>query len=1126
MRKNVLKFVLLSLFTISLLNLHAQRPDRKFFDVKNMLPTSPDAALLGRFGDIPIGYYTGTADISIPMFVIKEAGLEIPITLKYHGSGIKVSDESGWVGLGWSMEPAGSIIQVVNGKEDNLDHLVLNASDGYDFFKENMLLGDYSEKTTSTENRAIGLVMTGHGRPDYYYYNIPGYSGKFYINPETKEVVLMDKKSNIKILMPNSSDWTIITNEGHKFYFSIHEFSEGTIGEYSGHTYKLSKIELNNGKKIDFSYSDGFYQSYAYSESMHSDFPLGVGGGGLKTSTSTTTHHTKFLRRINAPNMEIEFVLEDRDDMVGIADDDGIPDNGSLSTKRLKSIVLRDVVDRKSIKSFDFNYSYFSYSQIGGSFINWPQNSLDKGGKRLKLNSIIENGFTKTALKVPGRPYVFSYNETVDLPLKTSFAKDFWGYYNAKNNTGALPDLSYYRYSGFPEYQNLPAEFLNAYGKGANRSVNRNSIQAGILTKIVYPTGGYSEFTYESNSFSNYNYPDLDQMTSSATRVNAEDKNNPNDTRSKQFTIQNSQTVKIINVVNRGPNLNLPFNSILPSSVYLVRIKEGGSDVRTIKTWQVQNSLEHIQSYQTSGMIRWEEDLFLEYVPNTYYVISTHLPDEIGPQNSSTQSASVSSQIDYFKEDNTTLKSSYGAGLRIHSIANFTAAGVLAGTKFITYTDDHLNTTGLLMSPLKHLYSKTMYFSVLVFSQVDGTKIGANHSTVNPWFISSESSVPFSDAAMGSPVGYSRVQERNYSGSEINGYHDYYYQNFQSKVKINNPSVPDLRNGLLDREVILTSTRDTVKLVQYQYLEKEANFFRGFNVFENFGGYDFANPQDIGFVYVWFPAGLRFSINSYPNNASWFLPEKKTTYDYFNGNKIKSTEDYSYNSIGQMSVFTSLNSKLKEVKNHYKYVIDDNSSDQAIQALKTQHVLNQLLADSVTVGGIETSKFKYNYSLSLGAGSRAVQSLIESSYGGSSYSTEVSFDKYDQYKNLRQFSKHGKTTTIIWSYDSSMPVAKIDNVSYIDIQNIVGLTALENFSALRKPTETDVKTFFDQLRIHSSLKSAHITLFGYDELNKLVSQTDAKGMLSTYVYDDFQRLMYIKDQNGSIVKSYEYYFKP
>src|SRR5882757_6825583 len=96
---------LLLLFLVSMGVLHSQAQSIPKFDVKNILATSPEAAMLGRFGDIPISYYTGTADISIPIYTIKEGGVEVPVVLRYHGSGVKVDDEATNVGLGWSLEP-------------------------------------------------------------------------------------------------------------------------------------------------------------------------------------------------------------------------------------------------------------------------------------------------------------------------------------------------------------------------------------------------------------------------------------------------------------------------------------------------------------------------------------------------------------------------------------------------------------------------------------------------------------------------------------------------------------------------------------------------------------------------------------------------------------------------------------------------------------------------------------------------------------------------------------------------------------------------------------------------------------------------------------------------------------
>lgn len=105
------------------LTTEAQNRNQPLFDKKTMTPTSPEMALLGRFGDVPIGHYTGTANISVPIYNIKFDDFELPIVINYHNSGVKVEDQATNVGLGWSLEPGGAIIQQVNGRGDELDRL-------------------------------------------------------------------------------------------------------------------------------------------------------------------------------------------------------------------------------------------------------------------------------------------------------------------------------------------------------------------------------------------------------------------------------------------------------------------------------------------------------------------------------------------------------------------------------------------------------------------------------------------------------------------------------------------------------------------------------------------------------------------------------------------------------------------------------------------------------------------------------------------------------------------------------------------------------------------------------------------------------------------------------------------
>jgi hypothetical protein len=47
----------------------------------NVIPPSPNAAALGKYGEIPVSYYTGVPNISIPIYEIKTRDLSLPISL-------------------------------------------------------------------------------------------------------------------------------------------------------------------------------------------------------------------------------------------------------------------------------------------------------------------------------------------------------------------------------------------------------------------------------------------------------------------------------------------------------------------------------------------------------------------------------------------------------------------------------------------------------------------------------------------------------------------------------------------------------------------------------------------------------------------------------------------------------------------------------------------------------------------------------------------------------------------------------------------------------------------------------------------------------------------------------------
>ncbi|MBS7566473.1 hypothetical protein KHS38_18860 [Mucilaginibacter sp. Bleaf8] len=82
---------------------------------------SPNVTEIGKYGEYPVNTATGVPSIDIPLYTIKGKKLELPISLSYHASGIRVDQEASFIGLGWVLNSGGVITQVVKNKPDEGD---------------------------------------------------------------------------------------------------------------------------------------------------------------------------------------------------------------------------------------------------------------------------------------------------------------------------------------------------------------------------------------------------------------------------------------------------------------------------------------------------------------------------------------------------------------------------------------------------------------------------------------------------------------------------------------------------------------------------------------------------------------------------------------------------------------------------------------------------------------------------------------------------------------------------------------------------------------------------------------------------------------------------------------------
>ena len=61
-------------------------------ELPSIIPPSPEAAGLGKYGQYPVSLHTGVPQISIPIYTLKGKQLSVPISIDYHASGFKVDE--------------------------------------------------------------------------------------------------------------------------------------------------------------------------------------------------------------------------------------------------------------------------------------------------------------------------------------------------------------------------------------------------------------------------------------------------------------------------------------------------------------------------------------------------------------------------------------------------------------------------------------------------------------------------------------------------------------------------------------------------------------------------------------------------------------------------------------------------------------------------------------------------------------------------------------------------------------------------------------------------------------------------------------------------------------------------
>ena len=422
----------------------------------NVISPSPNVASLGKYGDIPVSYYTGTPNISIPIYEVQNGDLSLPISISYHASGIKVAEEASRVGLGWALHAGGVISRSVMGLDDfagtpssyhNKNAPELPTANNADIYAEELIqVCDLSFVGSGAFNMPVGFIgatpnETYDFEPDQYTYNVGGSSGKFILNQAKEAILGNQEKIQITCINNGSSGWEITTSDGVIYTFDTYETYRTNGQPFGTHksAWYLDKIESPSGDVIEL-----FYQNLgpqyikpvgAYFE-QQVPFTFGstenqTGISAYQETVEGKEYETVVLDYIDFPNGQVKFVYGSRDDLDG---------DMKLETIEIFKKLPGGGVEATPFKEFDFAYDYF---------VSTNDQDFNTGNayatKRLKLLSVTESG-TYGGGSDSKPPYEFTYYEgtsQTNLPAKTSFARDHWGYFNGKTgNTSLIPNYS------------------------------------------------------------------------------------------------------------------------------------------------------------------------------------------------------------------------------------------------------------------------------------------------------------------------------------------------------------------------------------------------------------------------------------------------------------------------------------------------------------------------------------------------------------------------------------------------------------------------------------------------------------------------------------------------------------
>lgn len=521
---------------------------------------SPIATSLGKFGDLDMDLNTGRSNVSVPLYNLDEKGIPLNIYMSYDTGGVRVNDMPGWVGQNWTFNAGGIITRTVKGKSaDEMFFSQAESGNVYDwkgyFYYKDLLNGNNWNSPSYLANLAGNALHYPDYEPDIFTFNFMGYSGKFFLGSDGEWKV--SSASNLKVVIdiedkvramnfPANGNYnnvlfpkvlgkiSIMDDKGNKFVFgdltnqnsiefSFQNFFNQVSKPIISSAWHLTKVyDKYNQLIYDLDYERGDYIASFYNRNSIDKISVTtnswIGGGCASGDYDGNTVYSNgnliipsYLKKITTySSKQIVF-----SSTVSNSLKYGANDNPIINTYERFRQEIQNSQQANLWSQYDDNYFYYirrDYnmnvlpSVTGGNLHIYPyletlkwrkllgfsvfsanQNYLstvslaynDNPSSRLRLDKITINNIDSENKQ----SYLFEYNDFDQLPILTSNNIDHFGYYKSTSFTLNMD---------------------NPWVHEPSRATDPTKVAYGTLSKIIYPTKGYTKFSYEPHTYSQY----------------------------------------------------------------------------------------------------------------------------------------------------------------------------------------------------------------------------------------------------------------------------------------------------------------------------------------------------------------------------------------------------------------------------------------------------------------------------------------------------------------------------------------------------------------------------------------------------------------------------------------------